>query len=50
MFISETRHTDGSLYPPKTLYQLLCGYMKSQNPAAPNILDRAEHTFAQILT
>ena len=38
-FLSETRRTDGSLYPPKTVYQLLCGlllYMKSQNPAAPN--------------
>ena len=41
-FLSETRHTDGSLYPSKTVYQLLCGlllYMKSQNPAAPNFLD-----------
>ena len=47
LFISETGHTYGSLYPLKTLYQLLFGmflYMKSQNPAAPNFLDRADHT------
>ena len=51
LLISETRRTDGSLYPPKTLYQLLCGllhYIKSQNPAAPNFLDRADHTFVEL--
>ena len=53
LFTSETAHTDGSLYPAKTLYQLLCGlllYMKSKNHAAPNFLDGANHTFAQIRT
>ena len=27
LFINETRRSDGTLYPPKTLYQLLCGLL-----------------------
>ena len=39
---------DGSFYPPKTLYKLSCGFMKSQNPAAPNFLDRSDHSFVEL--
>ena len=51
LFVTETRRVDGSRYPPKTLYQLLCGllrYMRSHNPAAPNFLDQSDHRFTEL--
>ena len=51
LFVNETRRSDGTLYPPRTLYQLLCGLLrhcKSLNPEAPNFLDRNDHRFREL--
>ena len=51
LFVNETRRSDGTLYPPKTLYQLLCGLLrhcKSLNHEAPNFLDRNDHRFREL--
>ena len=42
LYAAETQKQDGGVYPPKTVSQLLAGlarYMRSLNPACPNILD-----------
>ena len=47
-FIVETRKSNGELYPPSTLYQLLCGllrYMRDHNPGCPNFLDKKDSRF-----
>ena len=51
LFVSEVRKADGSLYPPKSNYQLLCGilrYMKQQDPFAPNFLERKDGRFREL--
>ena len=51
LFVSEVRKTDGSLYPPKSIYQLLCGllrYMRQQDAFAPNFLDRKDGRFREL--
>jgi hypothetical protein len=50
-FITEARREDGSSYPPKTLYQLLCGLLRhsrnvQENP--PNFLDRQDVRFKKL--
>lgn len=47
-YVVETRKTNGELYPPKTLYQLMCGllrHMKECNPDCPNFLDKKDNQF-----
>ena len=52
LFVREVRlKADGSLYPPKSNYQLLCGilhYMKQQDPFAPNFLERKDGRFCEL--
>ena len=50
-FVVETRKSNGDLYPPQTLHQLLCGvlrHMRSKNPACPNFLDKKDARFSQL--
>ena len=52
VFVLETRNQRGKKYPPKTLYNLLCGIlreMRVQNPNYPNYLDKQDSTFAAFL-
>ena len=47
----ETRKSNGELYPPATLHQLLCGivrYMRNKNPACPNFLDKKDSRFRDL--
>ena len=47
-FVVETRKTNGIAYPPKTLYQLMCGllrHMKECNSDCPNFLDKKDNLF-----
>jgi hypothetical protein len=47
-FIVETRKSNGDLYPPATLHQLLCRilpHMRSKNPGCPNFLDKKDSRF-----
>ena len=41
-FVAEVRRSDGKLYPPKSIHQLICVLrsMCSVDPACPNVLDR----------
>ena len=51
--VAETRNTKGEPYPPKTLYQLMCGllrYMRSLNPSAPDFLNKDDIRFHGLLT
>ena len=44
-FVSEARREDGCEYPPKTLYQLLCGLLRHTRSVQcdpPNFLDRKD--------
>ena len=50
-FVSEARRVDGMPYPPKTLYQILCGLLRharehQSNP--PNFLDRKDTRFKKL--
>ena len=50
-FVSEAKRTDGTSYPPKTLYQMLCGllrYTKECRPDPPNFLDRNDARFKKL--
>ena len=50
-FVSEAKRTDGTSYPPKTLYQMLCGllrYTKECQPDPPNFLDRNDARFKKL--
>ena len=50
-FIVETRKSNGGLYPPATLHQLLCGilrHMRKKNSDCPNFLDKADNRFKQL--
>ena len=50
-FIVETRKSNGDLYPPTTVHQLLCGFlrhMRSKNPGCPNFLDKKDSRFRQL--
>ena len=50
-FVVETRKSTGEHYPPATLHQLLCGilrHMRSNNPAAPNFLDKKDSRFKHL--
>ena len=52
VFIAETRNRNGDLYPPKTLYSLLCGilrHMRVENPEYPNFLDKKDPAFTGFL-
>ena len=47
-YVAETRTTQGNLYPPSTLYQLLAGllrYMRDTVPGALNFLDKGDQRF-----
>lgn len=51
LFVNETRRSDGTLYPPKTIYQILCGllrYSRSLNAEAPNFLDKNNKQFSEL--
>ena len=50
-FVSEARRSDGSSYPPRTLYQMLCGllrYSKSSQNDPPSFLDRKDARFRKL--
>ena len=55
-FIVETRKSNGEIYPPSTLHQLLCGIlrrMRELNPNCPNFLDKNDNNsgvFKALLT
>ena len=45
LYVAETRTTQGNLYPPSTLYQLLTGllrHMRDTVPGALNFLDKGD--------
>ena len=49
----ETRNYKGEPYPPKTLYQLICGlsrHAKVINPECPNFMDRNNPAFRRLWT
>ena len=43
MFITEARKSDGEQYPPKTLYQILCGVLRSMRNSDPFSQTRTQH-------
>ena len=50
-FIVETRKSNGEIYPPSTLHQLLCGIlrrMRELNPNCPNFLDKNDNRFRSL--
>ena len=50
-FVAEARRTNGTPYPPKTLYQILCGllrYFREVQPNPPNFLDRKDTRFKKL--
>lgn len=50
-YVLETRNNKGKPYPPKTLYQLLCGllrHMRGINPNAPNFLDKTNPSYKKL--
>ena len=50
-FIMEARRTDGSKYPAKTLYSILCGllrYSRQVQPDPVNFLDRKDSRFKKL--
>ena len=50
-FVSEARRVDGTSYPPKTLYQILCGllrYSRVHQSDPPNFLDRKDSRFKKL--
>ena len=50
-FVSEARKVDGKEYPPKTLYQLLCGLLRHARNVQcdpPNFLDRKDVRFKRL--
>jgi len=50
-FVSEARKVDGKEYPPKTLYQLLCGllkHVKNVQCDLPDFLDRKDVRFRRL--
>jgi hypothetical protein len=53
VFISETRNHNGENYPPKSLYAIVTGILRSmrlENPNYPNILDKHDTTFLEFQT
>ena len=51
LFVTEVRKTDGEQYPPKSIYQLLCGilrFMRKQDAFAPNFLDQKDGHFREL--
>ena len=50
-FAAETRTTDGTQYPPNTIYSLLAGiqrHMKSKNADAPTFLNKEDNRFKDL--
>ena len=50
-FVTEARREDGSPYPPKTLYQLLCGLLRHSHGVQedpPNFLDQNDARFKKL--
>ena len=50
-FVSEARRVDGTSYPPKTLYQILCGLLRhsrEHQSDPPNFLDRKDVRFKKL--
>ena len=48
LFVTEARKADGKKYPPKTLYQILCGllrYMRKIVPFYPSFFDQKDGRF-----
>ena len=51
-FVAEVHRSDGKPYPPKLIHQLICGllrFMRSVDPACPNVLDRKDTRFRDFL-
>ena len=46
IFVTETRAHNGEKYPPKTLYSLLSGILRTENPSYPNFLDKENPVFS----
>ena len=52
-FIMEVRNVKGEEYPPKTIYQIICGllrYLKEQGKYDKNFLDNEDPCFAEFYT
>lgn len=52
IFVAETQNYWGDVYPPRTLYCLLCGtlrHMCVENPEYPNFLDKKDPAFTGFL-
>ena len=50
-FVSEASRADGTEYPHKTLYQILCGilrHFKEYQPDPPSFLDRKDTCFKKL--
>ena len=50
-FVSKARRVDSTSYPPKTLYQILCGLLrhsKEHQRDPPNFLDRKDMRFKKL--
>ena len=50
-FVAETRTTNGTQYPPNTIYSLLAGiqrHMKSKNADAPTFLNKEDNRFKDL--
>ena len=50
-FVSEARRADGTNYPPKTIYQMLCGllcYSRENQSDPANFLDRKDSRFKKL--
>lgn len=47
-FVLEVRKQDGSEYPPRSLYYIVCGllrYLRDENIHNMNFLDEKDHRF-----
>ena len=52
VFVTEARKSDGTKYPAKSLYQILCGilhFMRKRDPCAPNFLDQKDGRFRELI-
>ena len=50
-FVAETSKVNGDPYPPKTLYEILCGLLRHarlEDPSFPNFLDKNDARFSKL--
>ena len=50
-FVAETSKVNGDPYPPKTLYEILCGLLRHarlEDPSFPNFLDKNDTRFMKL--